>query len=101
MNIKNLITTLIVVSILLSCASQLSNSSETGNIVRDCTGTYIRIAGKGDFLVCNDTLIKDKKDGEKLNVNYEMTKDCNERDGIVTCMMYHEHKGLIRITSFK
>ncbi len=101
MNIKNLITTFSIAGILLSCTSQLNNTSETGNIVRDCTGTYIRIAGKGDFLVCNDKLIKDKKDGEKLNVSYEMTKDCSERDGIVTCMMYHENKGLIRITSFK
>ncbi|SKB75315.1 hypothetical protein SAMN05660477_01023 [Soonwooa buanensis] len=101
MNIKNLILGSVTLSAFFSCSSLVKNEAETGNIVRDCTGTYIRIAGKGDFLVCNDKLIKDKKDGEKLNVSYEMTKDCSERDGIVTCMMYHEHKGLIRITSFK
>ncbi|WP_313027827.1 hypothetical protein [Soonwooa sp.] len=101
MNIKNLIIGCIVAVSYSSCSSISKNEAETGSIVRDCTGTYIRIAGKGDFLVCNDKLIKDKKDGEKLNVSYEMTKDCNERDGIVTCMMYHENKGLIRIISFK
>lgn len=101
MNIKNLIIGCTVSIAFLSCSSISKNEAETGNIVRDCTGTYIRIAGKGDFLVCNDKLIKDKKDGEKLNVSYEMTKDCSERDGIVTCMMYHENKGLIKITSFK
>lgn len=88
-------------SAFLSCSSLVKNNAETGSIVRDCTGTYIRIVGKGDFLVCNDKLIKDKKDGENLSLSYELTKDCTERDGIVTCMMFHENKGMIRIKSFK
>lgn len=101
MTIKNLFIIGVFTSALLSCTSMNNKSSEIGTIVRDCTGTYVRIAEKGDFLVCNDHLLKSKNEGDKVSFTYEITNNCPEKDGLITCMMYHENKGMIKINTLK
>ena len=64
--------------------------------MRDCTGTYIRV-NKEDYLVCNNEMLWDKKEGETVSVIYDFEKTCKELENKATCMMYHEHKGKIRI----
>lgn len=84
----------------LSCKT-VHDRLQTGTIVRDCTGTYVRIAENEDYLVCNADILSTKKDGEKVSVVYDYAKDCPEKDGKIMCMMYHESKGMIRVTSVK
>lgn len=74
---------------------------QTGTIVRDCTETYVRVAENEDYLVCNSDILASKKDGEKVSVVYDYTKECKEREGQIMCMMYHENKGMISIKSVK
>jgi len=83
-----------------SCAS-VHDSVQTGTIVRDCTGTYLRIGENKDYLVCNSDILTEKKDGEKVSLVFVYTKECAERDGKIMCMMYHENKGMIRVKSVK
>ena len=84
----------------LSCKS-VQNSSQKGTVVRDCTGTYLRVGENNDYLVCNSDALKEKKDGEKVSIVFVYTKECAERDGKIMCMMYHENKGMIRVKSIK
>ncbi|SFH85882.1 hypothetical protein [Halpernia frigidisoli] len=86
---------------ILSCKSISTNQFHSATIVKDCSGTYLRTAEKVDYLVCNSELLKDKKEGEKVSVNFKMTTECPERNGEIRCMLYHENKGLVRISSFK
>jgi hypothetical protein len=81
---------------LLSCAT-VHDRLNTGTIVRDCTGTYVRLGENEDYLVCNSDILASKKEGEKVSVVYDYTKECKERDGKIMCMMFHENKGMIRV----
>lgn len=84
--------------ILFSCSTTVTHDRLfTGEIVRDCTGTYIRIDNKVDYLVCNAEILSEKKEGESVSVIYDFEKTCDELDNKATCMIYHEHKGKIRI----
>ncbi|GGG52793.1 hypothetical protein [Epilithonimonas arachidiradicis] len=87
-------------ALLFSCAT-VHDRLQTGTIVRDCTGTYLRVAENEDYLVCNAEILESKKDGEKVSLVYDNTDKCPERDGKIMCMMYHENKGMIRVKSVK
>lgn len=87
-------------TLLFSCAT-VHDRLQTGTIVKDCTGTYLRVGENEDYLVCNSDILASKKEGEKVFVVYDYTKECKERDGKIMCMMYHENKGMIRVKSVK
>jgi len=87
-------------TLLFSCAT-VHDRLQTGTIVRDCTGTYLRVGENEDYLVCNYDILESKKVGEKVSLIYDYTKECKERDGKIMCMMYHENKGMIRVKSVK
>jgi len=87
-------------ALLFSCAT-VHDRLNTGTVVRDCTGTYLRVAENEDYLICNAEILESKKDGEKVSLVYDYTKECKERDGKIMCMMYHESKGMIRVKSVK
>lgn len=84
---------------ILSCKSVNNDHVKTGTITRDCTGTYIKVAENEDFLVCNEIMLKNKKEGEKVSVTFDDTTNCPERAAEIRCMMYHENKGMIRVKS--
>ena len=91
------LTTLLTLA-LSSCSTNIKHDRLfTGTIVRDCTGTYIRVDDKEDYLVCNNEIFSDKKEGETVSVIYDFEKTCKKLENKATCMMYHEHKGKIRI----
>jgi len=48
----------------------------TGTIVRDCTGKYLRVAENEDYLICNAEILESKKDGEKVSLVFDYTKEC-------------------------
>lgn len=98
--VSHLLSLGIFSALLFSCAT-VHDRLNTGTIVRDCTGTYLRVAESEDYLVCNSEILKDKKEGEKVSLVFDYTKECPERDGKIMCMMYHENKGMIRVKSVK
>jgi hypothetical protein len=79
----------------------LAGSSFTGahkkhaTIVRDCSGTYIRI-DKTDYLVCNKEILQDIPDETIVSVSFKKVKQCPPTDEMV-CMLYHEHKGTVKV----
>jgi len=91
------LTTLLTLA-LSSCSTAIKHDRLfTGTIVRDCAGTYILVDNRDDYLVCNNEMLSDKKEGETVSVIYDFEKTCKELEDKAICMMYHEHKGKIRI----
>lgn len=66
-------------------------------VIKDCTGVYVR-SNNEDFFVCNKSVLAENEPGSKVIVKMEedQAENCEGKDDIV-CMMYHEHKGVVRI----
>ena len=63
-------------------------------VVRDCTGTYLRLDGK-DYQVCNIGKLSDLSSGTTVNATFHKINSCPEQDEAVVCMMLHENEGWI------
>jgi hypothetical protein len=83
----------ILTFLFFSCKKDVTNGNAT--IVRNCTGTYLRIDGN-DYLVCNSEKLKSFSDESSVSVSYETIESCDQ-NGVV-CMMYYEHEGIVRVT---
>lgn len=94
--LKSLSLSVFAVSVLAACNSVPPKKSAEATVVRDCTGTYLRI-NSNDYLVCNSGVLKDYQEGSKVKANYSKTTYCPEKEGQIVCMMYHENKGMINI----
>ncbi|MBL7893926.1 MAG: hypothetical protein JNK50_01440 [Bacteroidia bacterium] len=72
-----------------SC-KKLQTSSAT--VIRDCTGTYLRMNGK-DNPVCNYKIITEYTDGSPISVDYKKVVDpkCEETD-LPRCEMIHPYE---------
>ena len=70
-------------------------------IIRDCTGTYLRFEGK-DFHVCNLETVAQRADGEYIYAEFTKTQNCtgSGADEIV-CQMVHENAGWVTVTLVK
>ncbi len=91
----------ILLSSLFSCGMIIHDRLITGKIVRDCSGTYIQFPEKGDYLVCNEALLKDKADNSTVTVVYDFVEECKAKDGTIMCLLHHEKKGIIMIKSIE
>jgi uncharacterized ubiquitin-like protein YukD len=91
--VKSLFIAVSALTIFSSCSSV---SGIQAVVVRDCTGTYIRLNDK-DQLVCNSEKLKDYKDGDTVRVRLKKTTYCNELKDEAVCLMYHEHDGMVRV----
>lgn len=80
----------------LSCAT--ADSKKNATVIRDCTGTYLRIDSK-DYLVCNESVLKPFATNAAVSAKFNKITECKEHEGKMVCMMYHENEGLIRINS--
>jgi hypothetical protein len=80
--------------VLLTACSSVSGVQSI--VVRDCTGTYVRISEK-DYLVCNSELLEKKQSGDTVRVRFESIQTCPRLDTTIVCLMYHEHEGLVKL----
>lgn len=87
----------LLLSLLTSCGTSKGISAE---VVRDCTGVYVRVDNK-DYFVCNKSALVDKENGAQVNIKMEedQADNCEGKNDIV-CMMYHEHKGVVKVKLF-
>ncbi len=70
-------------------------------VVRDCTGTYLRINGK-DYRVCNLEKVEPFADGSKVVATFIKIDPCNgsAKDAVI-CYMLHPNEGWIEVTSIR
>lgn len=79
--------------VLTACGSV---SGVNAVIVRDCTGTYVRVAEK-DYLVCNIELLDKVDTGDTVRVRFQPIEKCARLDTTIVCMMYHPNEGKVQL----
>lgn len=65
-------------------------------VIRDCTGTYLQYDEK-DYHVCNADVLLAYDSGDEVNASFEKIDDCNQ-NGQITCEMFHQNEGWIKVT---
>ncbi|RYD55759.1 MAG: hypothetical protein EOP56_14445 [Sphingobacteriales bacterium] len=69
---------------------------QESTIVKDCTGTYLRLNGK-DYHVCNKDMIAQYPDGTKITATFKTINTCKASENETICMMYHENEGWVEV----
>ena len=67
-------------------------------VIKDCTGVYLRARNGQDFKVCNDELLENISAGTKIRVSYDNLTECFGLIEPVTCTLTHVYEGTIEIT---
>lgn len=89
---------LAIAGLALMTSCSVSNVKSTATVIKDCTGTYLRI-DNDDYQVCNADILKDHQEGSTVSATYRKVQKCPELNGRMVCAMYHEKAGNIRIQS--
>lgn len=94
---KNLSLSAVLFIVLSSFACKKANNLDA-TVVRDCTGTYLRV-NTTDYKVCNKSKLKSYDDGQLVNATFKIvTEGKCEADDEIVCMMAHEYKSKIIVT---
>ena len=68
-------------------------------IVRDCTGVYLRSVSGKDYYVCNEELIDSYSTGTKIKVEYDVLENCFGLIESPSCSETHIFEDKIEITN--
>tara|TARA_B110000093_G_C12920533_1_gene388968 strand:+ start:1081 stop:1371 length:291 start_codon:yes stop_codon:yes gene_type:complete len=71
---------------------------ERMEVIKDCTGVYLRAKNGQDFKVCNDELLDNVNGGTKIKVTYDNLDECFGILEPPTCSETHTFEGKIEIT---
>jgi hypothetical protein len=61
---------------LLLATSSCDKTKHKMEVVKDCTGVYLRARNGQDFKVCNDDLLENIAAGTKIKVRYDNLNEC-------------------------
>ena len=90
---------LLIASVCISACCQKDDSKNV-TVIRDCTGTYLRMEGK-DYLVCNIAATDAYRDNEKVTASFKRIRSCEEDAGRTICQLYHANEGWIQVISIR
>jgi hypothetical protein len=92
------ITTAILLFTFCACTKE---SGKTAIVVKDCSGTYLRVDGK-DYHVCNLEKTDPFADSATVTVVFKSIAECNgsAKDAVI-CFMLHENEGWIEVEEIK
>ena len=96
MKIMRTILILGVVVLFASCTKVINQEMM---VVKDCTGSYLRLNEK-DYHICNIDIVDDIEDGSVVRASFIKIDNCSESDEVI-CMMYHANEGWIEVTNIK
>lgn len=81
--------------ILASC----DKSKVKMEVVRDCTGVYLRDKAGKDFKVCNEDRLSSYSTGTKIRVSFDNLNECSGLIEDPSCTEEHLFEGKIEITN--
>ena len=90
-----LITTLLI---LFSCSKGPLKVETT--LIKDCTGSYLRMEGLKDHFICNDDIVADIENNTIIDAEFILEENCENDTGFI-CEMFHEYSEIITITKIK
>jgi hypothetical protein len=88
----------IALILLLAFSGCQKTTGIKGVLVRDCTGTYLKIDNK-DWQICNKEKVAMIEDGTEVTASFRKISGCDQRD--VICMMFHASEGWITILDIR
>ncbi len=96
-NMKNLFYsfTILIMGIFASCEK---NNFKSAKLLRDCTGTYLRINAK-DYFVCNPKKVSSFADQSEIKVAFTLKSHCT--DGLFHCEMLRPFDGYLTVDKVK
>ena len=95
---RNFIAVIFFLLILSGCSKE---DFQNAIVVRDCTGTYLRVTDK-DYRVCNLDKVASFPDGAEVTAKFK-TIDGDDCDALhdFWCAMFHASEGMIKIEKIK
>ena len=79
-------------------ASSCDKEKQKMEVIKDCTGVYLRAKNGQDFFVCNDEILDNIGNGTKIKVTYDNLTQCFGLIEPITCTETHTFEGTIEIT---
>jgi hypothetical protein len=70
-------------------------------VVKDCTGSYLRSKTGLDFYVCNYAILDGIPTGEKIKVKYDVLDECFGLIFTPTCTQSHTFEEVIDVIEIK
>jgi hypothetical protein len=93
--------TLSIISFMVFSCASMKNKPQSMQVIRDCTGTYLRFHEK-DYHVCNLDALKGFADNQVVQASFSKTAECKDpSQPEMTCMMFHENEGWIQVNSIQ
>lgn len=86
----------IVLAVGVGCKKKIHQSA---TIVRDCSGTYLRIKDK-DYRVCNTEKLSSFENGDKVTVSTKEQSKCDLENGF-SCYVNHPFENWVEVTKIK
>lgn len=72
---------------------------KNATVIKDCTGSYLRINEK-DYHICNDETVENYQSGEEVTASFKKIENCSN-DTLIVCELYHQNEGWIEVTEVK
>lgn len=94
---KYILTSLLGITLLLSSCGKIT---QNGEIVRDCTGTYLQLNNR-DYLICNPSMVSSQPSGSHVKVKFRHLGKCSGNSDQAICEMYHHSYGFVEISEIK
>jgi len=95
---KSINRSLVSILILLSSCSKEFVSME---VVRDCSGTYLKNKSGAESYVCNKDKINQFSTGDMIDVKVEIVEECYGILEEPTCLLYHPFENRIEVKAIK
>ena len=97
---KKVLTT-VAILLLLTIIAWKKEGNQTMTVIKDCTGTYLRLDGK-DYRVCNIDKTSSFTEGTKVTATYKKIKNCiGLAKDVIVCKMLHANEGWIEVEKIK
>lgn len=90
--------TLITFILFVGFASACNKEEQKMEIVRDCTGVYLRSNSGKEYFVCNEALIESYNTGTKIKVEFDILENCFGLIEPPSCSETHVFEDKIEIT---
>lgn len=69
-------------------------------VVRDCSGTYLRLDGK-DYHVCNEEKLSSFSSGTNVTATFKTLQNCKVLEEKIVCKLYHKNEGWVEVVNLK
>lgn len=83
------------------CLPSCSKEYEKMEVIKDCTGSYLRSKSGLDFYVCNYAILDGIPTGDKIKVKYDVLDECFGLIFTPTCTQSHTFEDVIDVIEIK